>query len=176
MGALLFPDNTVLCNYAAVDRVRLLVELLNGNGRWTQAVHFEATSSARSLPALHELIQGGSMGEPIEVFEADRIERIRRGWFGGSSDRPLEHLGEAETCYLIHNHGDFSGATWITDDHSAYDFGRQQGILTWDTFDTVQQLVGRYTISAQEGFDLLKAMWAAERTPRRMPNRWQDLQ
>ncbi|WP_223942178.1 hypothetical protein [Arthrobacter sp. StoSoilB22] len=125
---------------------------------------------------MNGILESGAMGEPIEVFEADRIERIRLGWFGGSSDKPLEHLGEAETCYLIHNDSDFAGSTWITDDNAAYDFGTQQGILTWDTFDTVQHLVSSYTITPQEGFDLMKSMWTADRTPRRMPNRWQDLQ
>lgn len=116
------------------------------------------------------------MGDPIEVFDAERIERIRRGWFGGSADNPLEHLGEAETCYLVRNSDAYAGSTWITDDQSAYDFGKQQGILTWDTFDTIQQLVANYAITPQQGYALMKEMWDKDRSPLRMPNRWQDLQ
>ncbi|GAA2490405.1 hypothetical protein GCM10010406_28160 [Streptomyces thermolineatus] len=37
-----FPDNTVLCNFAAVDRLPLLEKVLDGRGRWTQAVAHEA--------------------------------------------------------------------------------------------------------------------------------------
>jgi hypothetical protein len=29
-----FPDNTVLCNFAAVDGLALLEQILRGRGRW----------------------------------------------------------------------------------------------------------------------------------------------
>ena len=32
----LFPDNTVLCNFAAVERLDLLRDWLRGRGRWTE--------------------------------------------------------------------------------------------------------------------------------------------
>lgn len=38
----LFPDNTVLCNFAAVNRLDLLKSVLSGRGRWTEAVAYEA--------------------------------------------------------------------------------------------------------------------------------------
>ncbi|MGH3277686.1 MAG: hypothetical protein ACRDNW_00920 [Trebonia sp.] len=37
----LFPDNTVLCNFAAVNRLDLLKSVLGGRGRWTEAVAYE---------------------------------------------------------------------------------------------------------------------------------------
>lgn len=33
-----FPDNTVLCNFAAIERLDLLIGWLRGRGRWTEAV------------------------------------------------------------------------------------------------------------------------------------------
>ena len=34
----LFPDNTVLCNFGTVGRLDLLRKVLDGCGRWTEAV------------------------------------------------------------------------------------------------------------------------------------------
>ena len=48
----LFPDNTVLCNFAAVNRLDLLRSVLGGRGRWTEAVAYEASRSAAKLPPL----------------------------------------------------------------------------------------------------------------------------
>lgn len=45
MSALIFPDNTVLCNFAAVERIDLLMDWLRGRGRWCAAVHREASDS-----------------------------------------------------------------------------------------------------------------------------------
>ncbi|MCG3039466.1 hypothetical protein L7D48_02570 [Streptomyces sp. S1A] len=54
-----FPDNTVLCNFAAVDRLSLLEKVLDGRGRWTQAVAAEAGRSARYWPKLEQVAVGG---------------------------------------------------------------------------------------------------------------------
>ena len=45
MTEFLFPDNTVLCNFAAVNRLDLLNSVLNGRGRWTEAVAYETRRS-----------------------------------------------------------------------------------------------------------------------------------
>ena len=91
MTEFLFPDNTVLCNFAAVDRLDLLKAVLGGRGRWTEAVAYEAGSSARVLPALRGLGGSGWLDEPIEIVEdcdVLAIERIRRAVFGGTEDEP----------------------------------------------------------------------------------------
>jgi hypothetical protein len=80
-------------------------------GRWTEAVAHEASRSAAHLRALANLAIDGWLGEPAEVTsEADirAIERIRRAAFGGTDDRPLQHLGEAQTCYVIKHWAEFS--------------------------------------------------------------------
>ena len=51
----LFPDNTVLCNFACVGRLSLLRTVLNGRGRWTSAVAYEASRSARFIPSLNSI-------------------------------------------------------------------------------------------------------------------------
>jgi hypothetical protein len=161
MTAYLFPDNTVLCNFAAVDRLDLLRTVLNGRGRWTEAVAYEAERSARYQPPLEALPSDGWLGDPIEIdAEADvlRINAIRRAVFGGSDDEPLRHLGEAQTCYLIQHCTEFSGSWWISDDREALRYARRQGIVTRETIDLVKIAVVDGDIPELDAFALMKDM------------------
>jgi len=54
MTILLFPDNTVLVNFALVSRVPLLETLLAGNRRWTVTIAAECAGGARK-PGLEEM-------------------------------------------------------------------------------------------------------------------------
>jgi predicted nucleic acid-binding protein len=156
-----FPDNTVLCNFAAVDRVDLLRSVLSERGRWTEAVAYEASRSAAHLRALASLAADGWLGEPVEVTsDADiqAIERIRRAAFGGTDDRPLQHLGEAQTCYVIKHWADFSGSWWITDDREALRYAKFQGITTRETIDLMSMAVVNGDIGAQDAFSLMTLM------------------
>lgn len=99
MASWVFPDNTVLCNFAAARRVDLLHTFLGDRGRWVEAVAYEAQNSAAYLPDLTSLITGRVLGEPIELVDPAhirRVEVIRRDIFGGRSSEPIKHLGEAQ--------------------------------------------------------------------------------
>lgn len=171
MSAHWFPDNTVLCNFAAVDRLDLLRAVLDGRGRWTEAVAYEAGRSTRFITAMSTIARDGWLGAPIAVSaeQAARIERIRIARLGGDRDRPLEHRGEAETCYVIREVVRDNDSVWITDDEAAYDFGRQLGIITRDTRDIAEYLVTDGLLGPVDAFNLLVAMVDADRTPRRPP-------
>jgi len=161
MTEFLFPDNTVLCDFAAVDRLDLLRSVLSERGRWTEAIAYVAGRSARHLPALIALIQDGWLGEPIEIIEdADiqRIERIRRVVFGGTDDQPLQHLGEAQSCYVILNWAAFAGSWWITNDRDALRYARFQGITTRETVDLMSIAVVNGDIAARAAFELMTRM------------------
>ncbi len=54
MAVLLFPDNTVLINFAIINRMDLLERLANGNGHWCATVASECDSSAQK-PGLSSL-------------------------------------------------------------------------------------------------------------------------
>ena len=169
MTEYLFPDNTVLCNFAAVNRLDLMKSVLNGRGRWTEAVAYEAAESARFLPALAHLPFAGWLDEPIAITdEADKrfIEQIRRAAFGGTRKKPLQHLGEAQTCHIIKNRAEFSGSWWISDDRSAIRYARLQGITTHETIDLMSAAVVKGHISASEAYDLMSDMAHAGRHPR----------
>lgn len=161
MSPLVFPDNTVMCNFASVDRLDLLSGWLRGRGRWTAAVAHEVTQSARVFPPLARVRSEGWLGKPID-FDAEAeimmIERIRRVVFGGTSMHPLQHLGEAQTCYAIAETEAFRGAWWVTDDEDAYRYAYGRGIATYRTIDIVRNFVADGDQPASGGFDLMQAM------------------
>lgn len=166
MTEFLFPDNTVLCDFAAVDRLDLLRSVLGERGRWTEAVAYEASQSARYLPALASLTADNWLGDPIEITDAAdirQIERIRRVVFGGGDDRPLQHLGEAQSCYVILNWAEFSGSWWITNDRDALRYARFQHITTRETIDLMCTAVAYGDITAGAAFGLMTRMTDAGR-------------
>ncbi len=177
MAQHLFPDNTVLCNFAAVDRLDLLKSVLGGRGRWTEAVAYEASRSAAKLPPLLRLPLESWLDDPIEITDPGdvrRIARIRRAVFDGTDDQPLKHLGEAQTCYVIKNWSSFAGAWWISDDGDAIRYAKFQNIITRETIDIFSIAVADGDIGATEAFRLMEQMAACDRHLR-LPKSAQDL-
>ena len=178
MTEFLFPDNTVLCNFAAVERLDLLKSVLNGRGRWTEAVAYEAARSARILPVLSGLVTDCWLDEAVEINdEADvrQIDQIRRAVFGGTDDKPLKHLGEAQTCFVILKWTEFAGSWWISDDREALRYARFQGITTRETIDLVNLAVVNGDIDAHDAFNLMRQM-ADRGRHLRLPDSAADLQ
>lgn len=177
MAEHLFPDNTVLCNFAAVDRLDLLKSTLGGRGRWTEAVAYEASRSAAVLPPLLRLPLEGWLDEPIEITDPHDVRAIawiRRAVFGGTDDQPLKHLGEAQTCYLIKNWPSFAGSWWISDDRDAIRYAKFQNITTRETIDIVSIAVADGDLGAAEAFRLMKQIAAHDRHLR-LPKFAEDL-
>lgn len=178
MSLQVFPDNTVLCNFACIGRTDALIDHLRGRGRWVEAVAAEAKKSAAYLPDLAAVVGHGSpMGEPIRIDEpADvaAVDRLRRVVFGGTSDRPLQHLGEAQTCHLLLTDTQFTGATWVTDDREAYKYAQQQGLITRNTVDIFRSMVADGDIDAVVAHGLLLEIDAA-RPGLDVPDRAHDL-
>lgn len=175
MSNALFPDNTVLCNFAAVHRLDLLEAFFRGRGRWVEAVAHEASKSARYLPDLRHARLW--MGEPIEINDEDdvvRVELLRQVVFGGASIDPLKHLGEAQTCYLLKEKSEWKGSWWVSDDTDAVRYAKQQGLITRETIDIVSAVIQDGDLNIQQGWDLMHAMLDEDRALR-MPARPQDL-
>jgi hypothetical protein len=161
MTTYLFPDNTVLCNFACVAHLGLLRTVLNGRGRWSSAVAYEASRSARFMPVLNSIPVDGWLGEPVEITsdrEIRRVNQIRRAVFGGTDQEPLKHLGEAESCFLIKERAEFAESWWITDDQEALRYGRFQHITAHETIDLMTIAVVNGDIAAQRAYDLMLAM------------------
>lgn len=166
MTTYVFPDNTVLCNFATVERLDVLESVLRGRGRWTEAVSAEAGRSAGWLPALRSIANDGWLGEPVEVSDAQAVrivEAIRTGPFGGDKHQPLQHLGESQTCYVLRNWPELAGSWWVSDDRDALHFARGQGLVTRETCDLVAEAVASGDILASDGLSLLRKMVDAGR-------------
>lgn len=173
-----FPDNTVLCNFASVDRLSLLEKVLDGRGRWTQAVAAEAEQSARFWPKLHQVPVDGWLGDPIEIddpAETALVDRVRRVVFAGSPTRPLQHLGEAETLVVIEHRSGFADSVWITDDGEAGRYAHRKGIRVKDSVDMMREAAVGGLVTAEDGHRLLLGMEQAGRHLRGIPRRAGDL-
>lgn len=177
MADAIFPDNTVLCNFAAVHRLDLLEGHLRGRGRWVQAIAYEVERSSRYEPDLVGLAEAGWLGEPIAIDRPEDIqavERIRRLTFGGSRSEPLRHLGESQTLWLLKHRSEFSGAWWISDDRDSLEASRVEGITTRETIDIMRGIVADGDLSAQQAYDLMLQIAAADRHLR-LPRSPRDL-
>lgn len=166
ISAAVFPDTTVLCNFAAVGRLDLLETMLRGRGHWTEAVHAEVQKSRGHLSGLRSALEGVWLGEPIEVTgdgDIAQVERVRRAVFGGRSERPLQHLGEAQTCHLLLTDESFRGAWWVSDDRQALRYARGRGITTMETMDLLRHAVADYDVTAEQAHRLLEQMEQAGR-------------
>lgn len=169
MSENLFPDNTVVGHFAAVDRIDLLQSVLGDHGMWTEAVAYESLRSQEKRAAFLTLRSTGWLDKPIEFTDpADirMIARIQRAVFGGRPDQPLKHLGEAQTCYVIKHWAPFAGSWWISDDRETIRYARLQNITTRETIDIVRTAVANGDISAPEAFGLMTRMADSDRVLR----------
>jgi hypothetical protein len=65
MTILFFPDNTVLVNFALINRMDLLERLTNGHGTWCGTVAAECRNSAK-IPELAAMEAAGQIfGTPL---------------------------------------------------------------------------------------------------------------
>lgn len=80
------------------------------------------------------------------------MEGIRVHRFGGDRNRPKQHLGESETLYVIQFVSGYSDAVWVTEDKSAYQFGKNKGIVTRNTFEVLRGMVAFGDISKEDAF------------------------
>lgn len=83
---------------------------------------------------------------------------MRRAVFGGADDKPLQHLGEAETCFVILEWDAFGGSWWLSDDRESLRYAGFRGIVTRETFDLMSMAVVDGGIAEREAFDLMTLM------------------
>jgi hypothetical protein len=102
VASLMFPDNTVLINFAIINRMDLLERLANGNGQWCATVSGECAESAR-YPGLAALSAAEKIfGEALYPNPAEHQDvQVLRNQLASPGDPPSKHLGEAETVAII---------------------------------------------------------------------------
>lgn len=93
--ALLFPDNTVLINFAYCGEMALLKTIVGAKGAWVASVEAECNQKADELqlPELRTARQ--IFGKPLRPeTPAEHIQvRIHRDHFSSPGDGPKKHLG-----------------------------------------------------------------------------------
>lgn len=133
MALVTFPDNTVLINFAIINRMDLLERLANGNGRWCATVAAECSESAK-LPGLAALDGAGAIfGEPLFPDQAEHQDvLVLRDQLASPGDKPTAHLGEAESIAIIVRRR--LRCIFVTDDRDATRVAAQNGIQVVGTW------------------------------------------
>jgi predicted nucleic acid-binding protein len=133
MPVLMFPDNTVLTNFALINRMDLLSRLANGNGRWCATVAAECAESARR-PELAALDGAAEIfGDALFPDQAELQDvRVLRDQLAGPGDPRTKHLGEAETIAIaVRRH---LNCFFVTDDGGAARLASRNGVPVVDTW------------------------------------------
>lgn len=132
---------------------------------------YEVRKSVGHIASLGAIVTENWLGEPVEIpsNQAAAVERVRIAAFGGTPDRPLKHLGEAETLHLLCEKAEYSSSAWITDDRAAYEFAKSKGVITRSTRDLVEFLLSESELTSEDGYLLLCEIEDAGRYVHRMP-------
>src|SRR5215470_9999491 len=115
-------DAVTLRHFGVTEHLAVLEHVLSPcpQPRWTQTIRNEILAGfGFGQPGCSNVLSASFLGEPHEIATADLagVMRIRVA-LGGEPGRPTEHLGEAESIFLVDKLHD----AFITDDRAAYDF------------------------------------------------------
>lgn len=72
--------------------------------------------------------------------------------------KPTQHLGEAQTCFLLSEVDEFAGSWWITDDEDAYEYATGRNITSRRTVDIMRHIVVDGDLVADTAFALMQQM------------------
>lgn len=103
-----------------IDRAQ---RLWSSQAVWPEAVAAEVP--ARLRPRFDWL------GSPIEItndHDIAEIDRIRRAVFGGTRERPTDHLAEAQLLFLMSHDELVRQPVWLTADMKILDFAKRRSI------------------------------------------------
>ena len=134
MATLFFADNTVLVNFAHINRMGLLERILNGQGRWCATVQAECFRSSQvdGLVALSgaPAIFGTAW---FPETPAERLDiAVLRDRLAGPGDPRHAHLGEAETIALMTRRN--VNGFFVTDDRAAARIADSCGLRVIGTY------------------------------------------
>lgn len=114
-------DTTVLSAFALVGRLDLLEVRYAERAHWCLEVQHEVLAGIGDHPRLGGVMGAAWLGQPIQSFAVDRIERMRQRLGGGAAD-DRQRGGAATIVAAIDN-------DWIiaTDDRDATHLARAEG-------------------------------------------------
>lgn len=145
-------ETTVLSSFALVGRLDILERRYTGRAHWCLEVQNEVLAGIASFPALGAIVAAPWLGDPLESFAVDRIERIRQRLGGGPEDN--RHRGEAATIVFARDND------WIvaTDDADATRLARVEGLRTITTPRILQACTKDGQLSPDEALELFEEM------------------
>ena len=152
------PDNTVLVNFARIERMDVLERLVNGKGMWCASVAHECDMSS-GLDGLRSIVRAHDIfGEPLypETGKEHVDTQTIRTSFAKPGESKSKHLGEAETIAIVSNRG--LDARFITDDEAATVRARAEGIDTYTTWDLLKLVVMLRWITLDEAWGYVFAL------------------
>jgi predicted nucleic acid-binding protein len=160
VAKLFLPDNTVLINFAIIQRIDLLAELINQRGTWCISVARECKNSATYYPNMADA--PAIFGTPLFPDRAERIdtENLRTS-MAGPGDPATRHLGEAETVAIM-NRRQIDGF-FLTDDQDAKALAAHHGIPDVSTWDLLRLAYRTNKATAPVLAGYLKTLKAAQR-------------
>jgi predicted nucleic acid-binding protein len=152
VARLFFADNTVLINFALLERMDLLGRLSNGCAAWTAAIRRECRDSAEVLD--NDQLRGASevfgppvrMTDPLTMREAlALLDQMR-----APHDPADKHRGEAETIALITV--EHAGSLFVTDDADARSRAQERGIKSVSTCQLLRLAIRIGEMTAHEAW------------------------
>ncbi|WP_415853234.1 hypothetical protein [Sinomonas sp. G460-2] len=157
MSIQLFPDNTVLINFAYLHRMDLLRKLAK-NPAWCATVAHECNESSQE-PDLEDLVEANDIfGEPLRPDSGAEHVAIQtyRTKIARPGDAPYKNYGEAETLAIIESRS--MRGIFVTDDKGVAraiqeqpDNGLQVSIVT--TWELLR-------VAARRGFVDRDTLWS----------------
>ena len=144
---LLFPDNTVLINFAILNRFDLLAWLANGKGQWCATVASECAESA-GVEGLGTLRKAPDIfGEALRPDPAELQDMLAfRNTLAQPGDPPSKHLGEAETLAIMTRRS--LRGFFVTDDRDAARLAKRHDIQSPTTWDLLRVACRKNQIDA----------------------------
>ena len=157
---LVVADTCSLVNFAVMGRVDLLEATLLGRAHWTQAVEYEVRMMASGIQTLKLIVDGGWLGHAIELDTPQDRTAVTafRAFLGGTSDRPLQHLGEAESIQAVLSRSHLRDAVLLTDDHDATLLANSKQVRVWNTAALLADAFQRGDIGHPAAYELLRSM------------------
>lgn len=166
-----FPDNTVLVNFAHINRMDLLERLLNGKGKWCATVAQECDRSSVE-PGLETMREARDIfGEPLYPEDAEHLDTyMLRQRITQPDDHPQKSLGEAETLAIMSRR--FMTGFFLTDDKEAIRLAREHHIAVVTTWDLLRLAVRTKIVDADTLWGYVQTLRAQKRgTPPRVRDR-----
>ncbi|MEL4503660.1 hypothetical protein AAEX63_02000 [Luteococcus sp. H138] len=159
---LIFPDTTVLVNFALIDRMDLLEQIVNGRGTWCGTVSEECARRAERMELPEMLRSTQIFGEPVRLVTRAEFDdyQLNLDWFASvSTDPNAGHEGESETLAIMINRKE--SGLMVTDDTSVPKrvevLQAQQRISVCTTWDLLRIALWRGQIEETD-------FWAYRRT------------